>query len=177
MVQGELLRILQERSGLLVGLDRSAIALNLAKNRNSAAGIYYLSGAAEALPFSSNSFDHVIVFGVIEHVRDYQTFISEIHRVMKLGATAFVSSSNANSFLQAKNYVLARTGRYRYGFQQNWTMSDLKSILQRRFRIEKSFILQGGADMPVTTNLDRIIARFVPSWGRYICFVVSKQDT
>ena len=59
---GELLGVLEERCGLLVGLDRSTTALNLAKKRNSGTRIHYLSGAAEALPLSSNFFDHVIVF-------------------------------------------------------------------------------------------------------------------
>jgi ubiquinone/menaquinone biosynthesis C-methylase UbiE len=174
---GELSGILEKRTGLVVGIDRSAVALDLATKRSAGKRVHYVSGAAEALPLSNGSFDNVVAFGVMEHIQDYQRFISEIHRVMKRGAIAFISSSNARSFLQTRNYVLAMMGRYPYGFQKNWTVSGLDSMLRERFQIEKRFIMQADSDMPIITNLDRIAARFIPSWGRYICFVVSKSPS
>lgn len=174
---GELLGILAERSRLLVGLDRSATALNLAKKRNPVRCIRYLSGAAEALPVASNSFDNVIAFGVIEHVRDYAKVVSEMHRVMKPGATAFVSSSNANSSLQIKNWALAAFGKYPYGFQRNWMEESLKSALQERFLVRHSFFMHADNDMPIIRNLDRLISYLVSGWARYVCFVVSKEGS
>lgn len=172
---GELLGILEESSRLMIGLDRSTTALNLARGR-SAAHAHFVAGLAEALPLPNDSFDNIIAFGILEHVQDYQRLISEIYRVMKPGATAFISSSNAWSLLQLKNCLLSVLGKYRYGFQKNWTAFDLEALLQERFQIERKFVLQADSDMRLIAILDGMVARFVSNWGRYICVVVSKRD-
>ena len=47
-------------------------------------------------PFSvpTNAFDIVISFQVIEHIRDDQSFLSEIYRVLKPGGTALITTPN-----------------------------------------------------------------------------------
>jgi len=174
---GELLGMLAERPRALFGLDRSNKAIGLARARSGATHIRYLVGTADALPFASNSFDHVLAFGVIEHVQDHAKILSEMRRVMKPRAMAFISSSNANSFLQVKNRALAALGRYPYGFQRNWTKHDLESMLGQQFLVQLSFFMHADIDMPAVRNLDRAISHFVPDWGRYVCFVVSKKES
>lgn len=41
-----------------------------------------------------NAFDHVVSFQVIEHIADDLGFLKEIHRVLKPGGTAFVTTPN-----------------------------------------------------------------------------------
>ena len=43
---------------------------------------------------SENSFDTVISFQVIEHIRDDRLFLKEIHRVLKPGGTALITTPN-----------------------------------------------------------------------------------
>jgi len=45
-------------------------------------------------PFSDNSFDIVITFQVIEHIQDDVAFLKEIHRVLKPGGFAMVTTPN-----------------------------------------------------------------------------------
>ncbi len=42
----------------------------------------------------SNAYDAVVSFQVIEHIRDDHAFLSEIHRVLKLGGTAYITTPN-----------------------------------------------------------------------------------
>jgi ubiquinone/menaquinone biosynthesis C-methylase UbiE len=173
---GETAQILQKHSSLIVGFDRSFSGLSLASGRNSGSRIQYILGEAESLPFASDSFDNVLAFGVIEHVRKSSGAMAELSRVLRPGAKALISTSNANSVLQIKNRILARMRRYQYGFQKNWRSVDLRSKLEEHFRIERQFIMQADFDMPMIACLDRTLGYLLSDWGRYICFVVSKRD-
>jgi ubiquinone/menaquinone biosynthesis C-methylase UbiE len=173
---GETARILEKHSSLVVGLDRSFGALSLAMRRSSGSAIQHISGDVELLPFASASFDNVLAFGVIEHIRKSSRAISELSRVLKPGAKALISTSNANSVLQINNRILTRLGKYQYGYQRNWRSQDLRSKLEKHFLIERQFIMQADFDMPMVACLDRVIAYLSSDWGRYICFVVSKKD-
>lgn len=46
------------------------------------------------LPFDDRSFDAVVSFQVIEHIKDDTTFLKEIHRVLKPGGIALISTPN-----------------------------------------------------------------------------------
>ena len=45
-------------------------------------------------PFSDNSFDTIVTFQVIEHIKDDHGFIKEIYRVLKPGGKALISTPN-----------------------------------------------------------------------------------
>ncbi|MCB0496980.1 MAG: class I SAM-dependent methyltransferase [Cyclobacteriaceae bacterium] len=45
-------------------------------------------------PFEDESFDTLVSFQVIEHIKDDVTFLKEIHRVLKPGGVALVSTPN-----------------------------------------------------------------------------------
>ena len=47
------------------------------------------------LPFESESFDFVISFQVIEHIKDDIEFVREIHRVLRPGGKAIITTPNA----------------------------------------------------------------------------------
>jgi SAM-dependent methyltransferase len=49
-------------------------------------------GDALGLPFGGESFDSVVSFQVMEHVREPQLFLSEAYRVMKRGGTALLTT-------------------------------------------------------------------------------------
>lgn len=44
--------------------------------------------------FESNSFDCIISFQVIEHIKDHELFIKEIHRLLKPNGIAFITTPN-----------------------------------------------------------------------------------
>jgi 2-polyprenyl-3-methyl-5-hydroxy-6-metoxy-1,4-benzoquinol methylase len=173
---GELLGALAtKKPGLsLIGADRSIVALGLARKRSSARVANYICADVSLLPFATEWFDVVTVFGVLEHVQTHGILLAELHRVMKPGGLAFISSSNLYSFLQMKNRLIAAAGYYQYGFQRNWTYADLRQELEKLFDIRCGFNLHADSDMPIIAFLDRLGARINRNWGRYLCFVVAK---
>lgn len=81
----------------VIGGDKSEDALSYARNTAETS----LNGALEfkllnatSLPFADNSFDAVVSFEVIEHVKDYERFLSEIHRVLRRGGKLILSTPN-----------------------------------------------------------------------------------
>lgn len=54
----------------------------------------FMSGVFPPFPFEDNSFDSIVTFQVIEHVGDDSGFIQEIHRVLKPGGRALITTPN-----------------------------------------------------------------------------------
>jgi SAM-dependent methyltransferase len=55
----------------------------------------FLSGNIPPLStFTSDSFDVVLSFQVIEHIQDDKLFLQEIHRVLRPGGTAYITTPN-----------------------------------------------------------------------------------
>lgn len=54
----------------------------------------FSDGVFPPFPYEDNSFDSIITFQVIEHVKDDENFVKEIHRVLKPGGVALMSTPN-----------------------------------------------------------------------------------
>lgn len=57
--------------------------------------VTFLEAVVPPLPFRDASFDWVISFQVIEHIRDDRAFVAEIHRVLRPGGRFLVTTPNA----------------------------------------------------------------------------------
>jgi SAM-dependent methyltransferase len=55
---------------------------------------FFLSGNLPPLPYADNSFDTVVSFQVIEHIRDDHSYMKEINRVLKPGGAAYITTPN-----------------------------------------------------------------------------------
>ncbi len=69
-----------------------------------------------------NSMDTVITFHVIEHIKDDDAFVKEIHRVLKPGGTAIITTPN----------VEMRVARNPWHIRE-YTRQGLKSLLAKHF--------------------------------------------
>lgn len=54
----------------------------------------FVAGNLPPLPFPDASFDSVVSFQVIEHIRDDRAFLKEIHRVLRPGGVALITTPN-----------------------------------------------------------------------------------
>ncbi len=69
-----------------------------------------------------NSVDHVISFQVIEHIKDDDSFVSEIHRVLKPGGTAILTTPNIKMSLTRNPWHI-----------REYTAALLKELLSHYF--------------------------------------------
>lgn len=69
----------------MTGVDFSARAVELCNERQSADGLNFVTGDAEALPFDDQSFDAVLNVESSHCYGSMPRFLSEVHRVLKDG--------------------------------------------------------------------------------------------
>ena len=97
----------------LTGIDLSARAVAHAQRRLRLFGLHsrLLVADAECLPFASASFDTVYSWGVIHHSPDTAAAVREIHRVLRVGASAKIMIYHRFSlvgYMLWLRYALAR---------------------------------------------------------------------
>jgi len=79
-------------------IDIANEAINDAKKNYVRPNLYFKSMNVAKMEFPDDSFDVVCSFEVIEHLDDYQTFLTEIVRVLKPSGHFFVSTPNREVF-------------------------------------------------------------------------------
>ena len=80
----------------VVGIDRSAPSLQIAKNSDQTKRVSYLEADATSLPFAASTFDVVTALDVLEHVEDPSSLIREASRVLKPEGLFFFHTFNRN---------------------------------------------------------------------------------
>lgn len=88
---GPLLKLLSDMGAIVVGTEVDGKSLTIAKKllRNTKR-IKLVRVKNSLLPFENNSFDSVILFDVIEHVKNPLEMINECKRVLKKGGILYV---------------------------------------------------------------------------------------
>lgn len=105
----------------IVGLDVSPEAIEDATVRAGSIGEFVL-GDLERLPFKPRSFDVVVCFEAIEHVRRRELALDELRRVLRPGGVLIVSSPNRDVYLPGNPHHV-----------HEYTPSELHAALTKRF--------------------------------------------
>ncbi|WP_425392976.1 class I SAM-dependent methyltransferase [Ekhidna sp.] len=82
----------------------------------------FMSGVFPPFPFEDNTFDTIITFQVIEHVKDDDGFIKEIHRVLKPGGRALITTPNIKMTLSRNPW-----------HEREYTGDELTALCKRFF--------------------------------------------
>ena len=77
-----------------IGIDISVAALTYARRCHSRDKIEFLAQDVTRLGFKSETFDVVLSFEVIEHLKNHRVYLREIRRVLKDGGTLLISTPN-----------------------------------------------------------------------------------
>jgi len=78
----------------VIGIDISVTALTYARRYHSGDNIEFLAQDATNLGFKSETFDVVLSFEVIEHLKSHRAYLREIRRVLKDGGILLISTPN-----------------------------------------------------------------------------------
>ncbi len=120
----------------VVGLDVSCEALGYAQARYRLPNVSFLQASCATMPFRTGSFDLVVAFEVIEHIREWSMFLSEIRRVLTPGGQAIISTPNSCYYSASRGH----TGPNPYHYQE-FTYEEFREELARVFP-HVSFFLQ-----------------------------------
>jgi len=99
--QGRSCRYFEDCDITVVGFDVSKSLVQQAHQRYSRSGsgarMTFFAGDASRFPFVENSFDYVLVYGVLHHLEDPARACADISRVLKRGGTYFGLENNVSS--------------------------------------------------------------------------------
>jgi SAM-dependent methyltransferase len=104
-----------------IGVDISSDAIAYAKetNHNSKLSFFEIREVEKSpLPFPDASFDTVLSFQVIEHIKDPQVYIEEIYRVLKPGGQIIIATPEREKRL--------------FSFQKSWNVWHVKEYSKKQ---------------------------------------------
>ena len=78
----------------VVGIDISTEAIEFAKKKYQHPSLHFLISDATKTSFKENTFDCVVSFETIEHLKNYRNFKTEVQRILKPSGTLIISSPN-----------------------------------------------------------------------------------
>jgi len=88
-------RLLAQVADHVTGIDISPTAINHARKSYPAINLDFIECDVLALPFPDSSFDVVVSFETVEHIREYRTFIRECRRVLTPNGILICSTPNS----------------------------------------------------------------------------------
>jgi len=111
----------------VIGVDVSPKAIEEARRRFGSNGIEFRLSDGIRLPFKDNRFDLVVSFQVIEHIDDYDSYLTEIKRVLADTGKVLFTTPNARIRLDPGMKPL-------YPFHvREFSAGELQKLLQRYF--------------------------------------------
>jgi len=100
---GGMLLEMKRRGFRVIGLEPSKEWCDIIRQRFRKEGLdenCVVQGYGETLPFPDNSTDFILSMQVLEHVKDVRKVMSEMNRVMRPGAIAYITAPNYFSFAE-----------------------------------------------------------------------------
>lgn len=86
--------LLKKGATRVIGADISEEAIGYATTRYDKEGLSFLIADAQQIPFLDHSFDVVVSLETIEHLPNYEDFLSECYRVLRTGGIFVCSTPN-----------------------------------------------------------------------------------
>jgi ubiquinone/menaquinone biosynthesis C-methylase UbiE len=105
-----------------ITIDKFDTQLDFSKHPN----VTFMQQNVPPINFEANTFDSVITFQVVEHIKDDHAFISEIHRVLKPGGKLIITTPNIKMSITRNPWHV-----------REYTVDQFKRLLSKYFsRVE-----------------------------------------
>ncbi len=118
--EGRGVELLAPLANSYVGIDKIKSVIETLEKKYS--DYKFMSGVFPPFPFEDNSFDTIVTFQVIEHVKDDEGFVQEIHRVLKPGGRALITTPNIKMTLSRNPW-----------HEREYTGDELTSMCKKYF--------------------------------------------
>ncbi|MEM7298916.1 MAG: methyltransferase domain-containing protein [Bacteroidota bacterium] len=118
--EGRGVELLAPLADSYIGIDKiKGVIDDLAKKHPQ---YQFMDGVFPPFPFEDNSFDSIVTFQVIEHVKKDQAFVQEIYRVLKPGGTALITTPNIKMTLSRNPW-----------HEREYTAEQLETLCKKYF--------------------------------------------
>ncbi|MBE9573237.1 MAG: methyltransferase domain-containing protein [Proteobacteria bacterium] len=107
----------------VVGIDNSPAAIAYSKKYYPLENSIFLNANCIDMPFPDQFFDRVVSFEVLEHIPDYEKYLSECYRVLRTDGLFIVSTPNKKLWAEKENP---------HHFREFY-LNEFKEILEDRF--------------------------------------------
>ncbi|HEX2897326.1 MAG TPA: class I SAM-dependent methyltransferase [candidate division Zixibacteria bacterium] len=111
----------------IIGVDVEPKVVDYANERYQKDNCHFLKYDGKTLPFENSTFDLVTSFQVIEHIDNEPLFVSEIHRVLKSGGRALLTTPNKATRLKPGQKPFNRFHKREYYWH------ELQKVLSQSF--------------------------------------------
>lgn len=120
--------IIAKNAAHVTGVDISEESVLYAQEHYGANNITYLTGDGQSIPCDDESFDVIVSFETIEHVKDYKKFLDECRRVLKKDGLFILSTPNDKEFAEGNHFHL-----------HEFELQELRDLLKDYFRYTKEY--------------------------------------
>lgn len=114
----------------VIGLDLSEQAVRYVESHFRGDTVSFLVGDGTQLAFPDKTFDYVTSFETVEHIPEYEEFLSELRRVLKPGGTLVLSTPN-REFTNPLGSLESRPPSSHH--IREWRISEFRPLLARFF--------------------------------------------
>lgn len=96
--------LLGEAAASVTGVDIDAEAIDYANKNYASKKVRFVQGGGTKIPVGDNSFDVVVSYETIEHIKDYKTFMAEVSRVLKEDGLFILSTPNDLEYPEGNHF-------------------------------------------------------------------------
>ncbi len=159
-----------------VGIDRSHTAIARATLRHQTFETHeFCQADVSRIDLPKASADTVIACGLLEHLPEIRQTLKTIHSSCRSDSKVILTMSNTMSMMYVHRKIRESFGLWPYGYQKNYTPTELTSLLGELFSIDQITVTHGDWDFPFVAAIDRFTSLFQPDVGRYIAVVCSPK--
>ena len=152
----------------VLGIDISEEAIDYAKKHFADPGVEFAVGdATNIISVPDNSIELIVSFETIEHIRIYENYLAEMHRVLKEGGMIMISTPNKKFSSPGSVKPLNP-----YHFIE-FHLDDFKEVLGKHFT---SLTIYGQNHNSGSYKLKRIFVRLIPKKIRTLLFPRKIRD-
>ncbi len=101
--------------------------------------------AGDALPYTDQQFDTVVVVDMLEHVQSEDKFISELDRIVKPGGLVVINTPNLKPFspLRAFRHLIGQTDEKHGHLRPGYSQERLQELVGDGYSLENGYTYSG----------------------------------
>lgn len=123
----------------VTGVDISEAAVKYAKEKYASKNTDFICADGTKLPFEDKQYDVVVSFETIEHLEDHNTFVNQLHRVLKDNGTLIISSPNKEIYPEGNEYHFRELTKKEFTAVLKKHFKNIKIYNQNNFLVSSLF--------------------------------------